>query len=62
VREIRHVIEMRASEAADAEIRLMADELLELMIDEIPAYFSDYDLSVPKDGIGLAVHTEHPKV
>lgn len=52
VRALRHVISMRASPAADAEIRGLGIELLDIMVEELPLYFQDF-WSVPSpDGIG----------
>lgn len=41
VRTLRHVIKMRGSKHADAEIQLLAAKLLEIMVLELPEYFSD---------------------
>lgn len=63
VRALRHIIEMRASTAADAEIRLLADELLAIMDQELPAYFGDYQYAyIAEEGVGFAVTTPHRKV
>lgn len=55
LRALRHVITMRASEAADGEIRLLANRLYEAARDECPEYFSDGEETVCADGIGYAV-------
>jgi thymidylate synthase (FAD) len=60
-RALRHFIEMRGSEAADVEIRKVALQLLDLMQQESPALFSDYERVPLPDG-GQAVRTAHPKV
>jgi len=60
-RALRHFIEMRGSAAADVEIRKVALQLLDLMQQESPALFSDYE-RVPLAGGGEAVRTAHPKV
>jgi thymidylate synthase (FAD) len=60
-RALRHFIEMRGSAAADVEIRKVAIQLLDLMRQESPALFSDYERVPLPDG-GEAVRTAHPKV
>lgn len=62
VRALRHIIEMRASQYADAEIRLLANRLLEEADRIVPEYFSDYEKTACSDGIGFAVTTPHRKV
>lgn len=62
VRFLRHIVEMRASAQADAEIRVLADGLYALMRNELPAYFSDYSKIFPDDGIGYGLLTEHKKI
>jgi thymidylate synthase (FAD) len=60
-RALRHFIEMRGSEHADVEIRKVALQMLEIMRQEAPAMFSDYEVRTLPDGT-VAVHTPHPKV
>jgi thymidylate synthase (FAD) len=60
-RALRHFIEMRGSAAADVEIRKVALQVLDLMLRESPALFSDYE-RVPLPQGGYAVRTAHPKV
>ena len=60
-RALRHFIEMRGSAAADVEIRKVALRLLDLMRQESPALFSDYE-QVPLPDGGYAVRTPNPKV
>jgi thymidylate synthase (FAD) len=60
-RALRHFIELRGSEAADVEIRKVALQVLDLMRQESPALFSDYERVPLADG-GHAVRTAHPKV
>ena len=62
VRSLRHIIEMRASISADAEIRLLGNAMLHLMRSELPAYFSDYETFDAPDGIGYGVETVYRKV
>ncbi len=62
VRALRHVIEMRGSPSADAEIREVAVSLLRIMRSELPAYFSDFEEYLSPDGLGSAVRTSHHKV
>lgn len=58
VRALRHFIEMRASQYADAEIRFLAVKLWHIMRYEVPAYFSDYVEAPSPDGIGTVLTTE----
>ena len=55
IRTLRHVVEMRADDAADAEIRALGIALLGIMQIEAPAYFKDYTVVEAADGIGLVV-------
>ena len=48
VRAWRHFIEMRASSYADAEIRVLANEVLQILKDEAPLLFGDFANGVPK--------------
>jgi thymidylate synthase (FAD) len=58
VRALRHVINMRGSEHADAEIRLLAVELYNIMSKVLPEYFSDGEVIKTKDGIdGIRLRT-----
>ncbi len=52
VRALRHVIGMRASPAADAEIRALGVELHRIMLEELPVYFKDFVSEPSPDGIG----------
>lgn len=54
IRTLRHVIELRASDGADAEIRELGIALLRLMQREAPAYFR-YEIAPAADGIGEVV-------
>ncbi len=60
-RAIRHFIELRGSEHADVEIRKVAIAVLEIMRQESPSLFADYQLKTLPDGT-VVTHTEHPKV
>lgn len=62
VRTLRHVIEMRASSAADAEIRGLGCWLLSIMTRELPVYFKDYEMIDAPDGLGECAVTNHRKV
>jgi thymidylate synthase (FAD) len=62
VRTLRHVIEMRASDAADAEIRVFAVEVLRIMRGELPAFFTDFEDASSSDGLGATVVARHHKV
>jgi thymidylate synthase (FAD) len=58
VRALRHVIQMRATDAADAEIRALAVELLKVMQVEVPSYFSDLHIVPAADGLGSVVEVQ----
>ena len=60
-RALRHFIELRGSEHADAEIRKVAVAILRLMQVEAPNMFADYTLVPLPDGT-LTTRTEHVKV
>ena len=60
-RALRHFIELRGSEHADVEIRKVAVRLLEILRQESPSMFSDYELVDLPDG-SRATRTDHPKV
>jgi len=49
-RALRHYIEMRASSAAEIEIRRVANQIYEIMLAEAPSMFSDYDRTNLADG------------
>lgn len=52
VNALRHYIDLRASAAADAEIRAVAIAILKIMQIELPVYFKDYEIRASPDGIG----------
>ena len=54
VRALRHFIEMRASEYADAEIRRLALEMLRLLQTEAPLMFADFTVKTLPDGTTVA--------
>jgi thymidylate synthase (FAD) len=60
-RALRHFIELRGSEGADAEIRRVALEMLRIMQHEAPNLFSDYKIETLPDGRQIAT-TPHEKV
>lgn len=60
-RALRHFIEMRASEHAEVEIRMVALKLLEILRREAPHLFGDYELGTLPDGTQIA-RTSHGKV
>jgi len=60
-RALRHFIEMRASRHAEVEIRKLAVKILQVMQQEAPHLFSDYQLVPLPDGTFEAV-TEFRKV
>lgn len=55
VRALRHVIMMRAHDAADAEIRELGVRLLEAVRPHVPAYLADLELVDAEDGLGRVV-------
>jgi thymidylate synthase (FAD) len=60
-RALRHFIEMRASRHAETEIRQLAVQVLQIMQQEAPNLFSDYQLVPLPDGTHEAM-TPHRKV
>lgn len=62
LRALRNVLEQRASEFADAEIRLLANALYEAALEVCPEYFSDYRRVECPDGIGYGLTTDFRKV
>jgi thymidylate synthase (FAD) len=62
IRALRHVIEMRAADGADAEIRLLANRLLAEARQVVPEYFSDYEEQPASDGFGFSVITPYRKI
>jgi thymidylate synthase (FAD) len=60
-RALRHFIELRGSEHAEVEIRKVAVQMLEIMREEAPNLFADYELRTLPDG-SRVTFTEHPKV
>ena len=60
-RALRHFIEMRASRHAEVEIRKLAVKVLEIMKQEAPHLFRDYEFVALADGTREAV-TPHRKV
>ncbi len=64
LRALRHFIELRATEHADAEIRLLANALFEAARDYCPEYLTDYQRYEHPDmaGIGYGLATAHRKV
>ena len=45
IRSIRHILEMRTAEGAEEEIRLVADQVGQVMLEEAPAVFGDYTIT-----------------
>jgi thymidylate synthase (FAD) len=43
LRTLRHTIEMRTSQAAEEEIRLVFDRVAEMMMEECPLIFGDFE-------------------
>lgn len=57
----RHFLEMRGSATAEAEIRVLALKVLELLREEAPHLFGDYRVAEQPDGIRV-IETDHPGV
>ena len=62
IRALRNVLEQRASEFADAEIRVLANRLYEEALLVCPEWFSDYEKVTCPDGIGYGLRTKYRKV
>lgn len=64
IRALRHFIEMRATEHADGEIRLLANALYLAAQPYCPEYLDEYERYDHPDmaGIGFGLRTEHRKV
>jgi thymidylate synthase (FAD) len=60
-RALRHFIEMRGSRHAEVEIRKLAVKVLQIMQQEAPHIFGDYELIPLPDGT-LEAGTSHRKV
>lgn len=45
IRALRHMLEMRTDESAEEEIRLIYNQIGDILIDEVPLLFGDYDRS-----------------
>lgn len=60
-RALRHFIEYRGAPHAEPEIRKVAVAILDIMRDEAPVLFGDYDTDTLQDG-SRAARTEHRKV
>ncbi|UCE60792.1 MAG: FAD-dependent thymidylate synthase [Phycisphaerales bacterium] len=53
-RSLRHFIELRCNEYAETEIRSVAAQMLDLLCEEAPAIFGDYELVDLPDGTQVA--------
>ncbi len=60
-RALRHFIELRGSEGAEAEIRRVAVKMLRLMQAEAPSVFGDYEVITLENGTEVT-HTPNEKV
>lgn len=60
-RALRHFIELRGSEGAEAEIRRVAIKVLRMMQEEAPTLFGDYEIVTLDDGTEVA-RTQYEKV
>ena len=61
-RALRHFIELRGSEGAEAEIRRVALEFLRIMQREAPNLFADYEIVTLPDGREVTSHAEREGV
>ena len=61
VRAWRHFIEMRGAAYADWEIRRLALRVLEILREESPLLFGDFEVSELPDGTSIA-ESKYPKV
>lgn len=62
IRALRNFIELRASQHADAEIRVLANKIYEAALGVCPEYFNDYKKIPCPDGIGYELVTQHRKI
>lgn len=62
LRALRHFLEQRCSEFADAEIRLLAGEIYLKAREVCPEFFEDYERYDAPDGVGFCLKTPHRKV
>lgn len=62
LRALRHFLKLRASEHADGEIRLLANEFYLKALEVCPEYFSDYERRPCPDGIGFALTPKYREV
>ncbi len=62
IRSLRNFLEQRASQFADAEIRLLANQIYELCMRAVPEYFNDYEKVTCPDGIGFGLTTKYRKI
>lgn len=62
IRSLRNFLEQRASQFADAEIRLLANEVYNVCMCVVPEYFNDYKKVECADGIGFGLTTEYRKI
>lgn len=62
IRSLRNFLEQRAHASADAEIRLLANEIYNLCMVAVPEYFNDYEKVACPDGIGFGLTTKHRKI
>ncbi len=60
-RALRHFIELRCNEHAETEIRMVAQQVLEIMQREAPNIFGDYEFVSLPDGT-KAAQTPHGKI
>jgi len=62
IRALRNYLDQRANPAADAEIRALAYAIWEIMVKEVPAYFSDYEPIECPDGLPGGLKSKYGRV
>jgi thymidylate synthase (FAD) len=62
IRALRHVLEQRCCDAADAEIRLLMGEVYLQAKEVCPEYLDDYEYTPAADGIGFCLSTPFRKI
>jgi thymidylate synthase (FAD) len=62
IRALRHILEQRCQDAADAEIRLLMNKVYLLAREVCPEYFNDYTSTPAEDGIGFCLKTDYRKI
>jgi len=56
VRALRAILDQRATDPADAEIRAMAVEMWKIAKEHVPSYLDDFEVWSAEDGLGFVLH------